>query len=124
MIDTWDKLPLVIGKLSELGYRYNGDQGIKGREAFKRIDSSVPYTHLKSKKMTQYLYVCEKNEPELVRHLLFRKILRGNPGVRVVYSELKWKLGEKHRNNRVAYTDGKTEFIKKMMKEYGGENNE
>ena len=44
--------------------------------------------------------------------LLFRDYLIEHPDVAREYSELKAKLSKLHRNNRVAYTDAKTKFIK------------
>ena len=36
IIETRELLPEISLKLQKLGYRHNGDQGIPGREAFKR----------------------------------------------------------------------------------------
>ncbi len=44
--------------------------------------------------------------------LLFRDYLIEHPNVAREYSELKEKLSEAHRNNRVVYTEAKTNFIK------------
>jgi GrpB-like predicted nucleotidyltransferase (UPF0157 family) len=45
------------------------------------------------------------------KHILFRDWLRSHPADAEAYTELKIRLAEKYRNDRVAYTDGKTEFI-------------
>jgi GrpB-like predicted nucleotidyltransferase (UPF0157 family) len=45
------------------------------------------------------------------KHILFRDWLRAHPADAEAYTELKIRLAEKYRNDRVAYTDGKTEFI-------------
>lgn len=45
------------------------------------------------------------------KHILFRDWLRAHPVDAEAYTELKIRLAEKYRNDRVAYTDGKTEFI-------------
>lgn len=44
--------------------------------------------------------------------LLFRDYLIEHPDLARQYSELKENLSKVHRNNRVAYTDAKTHFIK------------
>jgi GrpB-like predicted nucleotidyltransferase (UPF0157 family) len=42
IIDAKNFFNEIIFKLSHLGYEYAGDQGIKDREAFKRISSYAP----------------------------------------------------------------------------------
>ena len=45
--------------------------------------------------------------------LLFRDYLIEHPDIAKEYSELKERLSGTHHNNRLAYTDAKTDFIKK-----------
>ena len=47
--------------------------------------------------------------------LYFRDYLLLHPGIAKEYSNLKRKLKEKFENDREAYTQGKTEFIKKII---------
>jgi GrpB-like predicted nucleotidyltransferase (UPF0157 family) len=47
--------------------------------------------------------------------LLFRDYLRENTQARKEYEELKYRLAEEFRNDREAYTDGKEEFVKRIM---------
>ncbi|MCE5252432.1 GrpB family protein [bacterium] len=49
--------------------------------------------------------------------LLFRDYLIEHPKVAEEYGNLKIKLSEGHRNDRVAYTKGKTEFIERVTEE-------
>lgn len=46
--------------------------------------------------------------------LLFRDYLREFPQVAREYSELKSRLSDVHQNNRVAYTQAKSDFIKRV----------
>jgi GrpB-like predicted nucleotidyltransferase (UPF0157 family) len=94
-------IPKAIELLSTLGYVHVGDQGIVDREAFK----------YSSDKPAHHLYVSPDDSAEMQRQLLFRNYLRAHPEVAHQYGELKKKLAEQHRNDRVAYTDAKTGFI-------------
>lgn len=88
VIESMEHLPRVIRKLDELGYVHEGNLGIKNREAFARRDIYVPYGSQGNEKFKHYLYVCDKESEEL------------------------------KTNNRNAYTEGKTKFITRVMKEY------
>jgi GrpB-like predicted nucleotidyltransferase (UPF0157 family) len=44
-------------------------------------------------------------------HLLFRDYLRARPEPRDAYADLKTELAERHRDDRLAYTEAKTNFI-------------
>ena len=47
--------------------------------------------------------------------ILFRDYLRAHPEAALEYESLKISLAEKYRNNRDAYTEGKTKFIFKTL---------
>ncbi|TVX93803.1 GrpB family protein [Paenibacillus agilis] len=118
VIESMEYLPKVIKKLEELGYVHEGDLGIKNREAFARKDSCVPYSNEGMVKHAHHLYVCNRESEELKRHIMFRDILRKYPLVVAEYTNLKLQLSNTFRNNRQAYTEGKTEFITRTMNEY------
>ncbi|MBN1891934.1 MAG: GrpB family protein [Clostridiales bacterium] len=52
--------------------------------------------------------------------LYFRDFLRERPDVAFLYEQLKKRLKKKHTHNRDAYTDGKTEFIRRYTDEAKG----
>lgn len=108
----------MIQKLEDLGYIHEGDLGIKNREAFARKDVYVPYSSEGYVKHEHHLYVCNRESDELTRHLKFRDILRRNPILVSEYTDLKIQLSKKFKNNRKAYTEGKTEFVTRIMNEY------
>ncbi|WP_336780928.1 GrpB family protein [Paenibacillus illinoisensis] len=118
VIESMDCLPQVIKKLEELGYIHEGDLGIKNREAFARRDVYVPYTSEGNEKHEHHLYVCNRESEELKRHMMFRDILRKHPLLVSEYANLKFQLANKYRDNRQAYSAGKTEFITRIMNEY------
>ncbi|SCY79860.1 GrpB domain, predicted nucleotidyltransferase, UPF0157 family [Paenibacillus polysaccharolyticus] len=120
VIYSMEYLPGVIQKLEELGYIHEGDLGIKNREAFARKDIYVPYSRESDIKYEHHLYVCNIESEELQRHIMFRDILRKHPLLVSEYSNLKIQLSSEFRNNRKAYTEGKTEFVTRIMEEYKG----
>ncbi|MFH9671693.1 GrpB family protein [Streptomyces sp. NPDC017405] len=91
----------VVAALRPLGYLHEGDLGITGREAFSAPDGAPEH----------HLYVCAADSPELARHLAFRDYLRTHPESVRRYAELKRDLALRHRDDRSAYTEGKTAFI-------------
>ncbi|KIL51140.1 GrpB family protein [Jeotgalibacillus campisalis] len=107
-------LPEVIEKLSEIGYLHVGDQGIKGREAFKRANSAVPLDEKHTMWMAHHLYVCTEDNEELKRHLAFRDYLRANPDTCLAYEKLKHELAGTSPD-RDAYTDGKEAFVLSIL---------
>ena len=52
--------------------------------------------------------------------LYFRDLLRERPDVAQLYEKLKKRLRKKYTHNRDAYTDGKTEFIRRYTDEAKG----
>lgn len=118
VIESMECLPRVIKKLEELGYVHEGDLGIKNREAFARTNVYVPYSNEDNEKYEHHLYVCNSESEELKRHIMFRDILRKYPLLVSEYAKLKIQLSNKFRNNRKAYTEGKTEFVARIMNEY------
>lgn len=62
---------------------------------------------------THHIHMVERHF-EIWERLLFRDYLIEHPDVAKHYSELKIALSEVHRGNRVAYTEAKTDFIRKV----------
>jgi GrpB-like predicted nucleotidyltransferase (UPF0157 family) len=52
--------------------------------------------------------------PEIARLLLFRNTLRANPDAAHEYAKLKRALAEKFRDDREAYAQAKSDFIKSI----------
>ena len=104
--------------LEKLGYYHNGNQGIQGREVFKREKKGENHITLDSIK--HHLYVCHINSDELQRHLIFRDYLRENERERAEYEKLKYKIAEKTNQDRKKYAKLKEvmakEFIELIIK--------
>lgn len=98
-----------IGKhLELLGYTHVGDQGIKGREVFKRQKSFQNHEVLDS--IQHHLYVCHFDNVELRKHLAFRDHLRANEDARNKYEYLKFVIAQKANHDRKTYAKLKEEL--------------
>jgi len=82
VVDDPAKVPEVSRALEPLGYRWRGDLGIPGREAYAQVDvdPALPRHHL--------YCVVEGNRAHL-DHVLLRDLLRQDPEARERYGELK-----------------------------------
>ena len=109
---------IIKTDLELLGYYHNGDQGIAGREVFKRTNEGEQHIILDHVK--HHLYVCHNNSTELHRHLAFRDYLRKHEQARITYEKLKYEIAEKTNQDRKAYADLKEvvarEFIESIIK--------
>jgi GrpB-like predicted nucleotidyltransferase (UPF0157 family) len=105
LLASSELLPIAIERLAELGYSYQGDLGITGREAFKAPADDPPH----------HLYVCSPRSREFERHIAFRDYLRTHPTEAKAYGDLKWSLAAKFREDRDAYVAGKTDFVTRAM---------
>ena len=103
-------LPVVIEKLAAMGYDHRGDLGITGREAFGYNDEDK--AHL----MKHHLYVCNKNNPELRQHLVFRNFLGKNPEYCEKYSRIKIEMARKYPHDIDSYINGKEPVIMEILK--------
>ena len=108
VIESYFDLPKVIELLCEHGFEHRGDQGVEGREAFRR--------NIKDEFMTYHLYVCPKNGKGFLEQMAFRDYLRENEAARNEYAKLKYRLAKEYRNDREAYCDNKTDFVTGILK--------
>ncbi len=65
---------------------------------------------------THHLHLVPINHPEYKAKIAFRDFLRENPKARQEYVALKIKNAKEFRNDREAYTESKTEFVKSSVK--------
>lgn len=97
--------------LESIGYIYEGDLGISGREAFDYKNKS----HL----MVHHLYVCNKDNEELYRHITFRDYLRQHKEDRYRYSSIKKEMALKYPEDIDSYIEGKQPVILDIYKKCG-----
>lgn len=68
---------------------------------------------------THHLHIHD-DEDEVARHLIFRDHLRAHPEAREAYLALKRDLAARFRDDREAYSRGKTEFVDGLVLSLGG----
>jgi GrpB-like predicted nucleotidyltransferase (UPF0157 family) len=96
--------------LEFIGYLYEGDLGISGREAFRYENKP----HL----MKHHLYVCNKENEELHRHITFRDYLRKHKEERDKYCTVKKEMALKYPYDIDSYISGKQPVILEIYKKY------
>ena len=107
VMDSYDVFPAIVARLEKIGFKHNGDQGIKEREVFKRL---VPDDF-----MDYHFYVCPKDSEENRRQTIFRNALLNNKDIADEYGKLKIRLIEEVEGDRALYTDSKTDFILRVI---------
>ena len=102
-----DMLPVAAGpaealaaapRMTALGYRYRGENGISGRFYFEKAVDGRTVAHV---------HMFPLGHPAIRTHLAFRDYLRAHPDAARDYERLKRDLAMKHRNDREAYTDAR-----------------
>lgn len=101
--------------LEELGYYHNGDQGISGREVFKRKGDQDSLSELDT--ISHHLYICHIDNQELKRHLVFRDYLRIDEEARNAYAKLKEEIAVKAGQDRKRYAELKQEAARDFVEQ-------
>jgi GrpB-like predicted nucleotidyltransferase (UPF0157 family) len=103
-------------RLESIGYYHNGNQGINGREVFKRKKETSEKV---LDEIQHHLYVCKFDCLELHRHILFRNYLRKSVEAKIFYSNQKKAIAEESKNDRKKYAKLKeiklTSFINDII---------
>lgn len=86
--------------LEKIGYYHHGNQGLEGREVFKR---SGQLRNEVLDLILHHLYVCPMHSKALERHLLSRNHLRKNEAARIKYQQMKYELAEQANQDRKKY---------------------
>lgn len=105
VVESDDDVPEAIARLKAIGYRARGNLGVDGREAFAWPEGEKRH----------HLYVSPTTSAELRAQVAFRDRLRSDPAVAADYVALKRELAARYRDDRPAYTDGKTDFIESTL---------
>jgi GrpB-like predicted nucleotidyltransferase (UPF0157 family) len=105
VVHSAEEVPVAIERLRKLGYVYQGDKGISGREAFLWPSHSPAH----------HLCVVVAGSKPLADHIHFRDYLRSDPQAAREYGELKRALADEHRNDREGYTGAKDNFISQAL---------
>jgi GrpB-like predicted nucleotidyltransferase (UPF0157 family) len=97
-----------IAALESAGYLYRGEEGLPGREYFVRNGPDGRRTH--------HLHLVVKDGDFWISHLAFRDYLRRSPARMAAYAALKQDLATRYPNDRLAYTEGKADFIDETLR--------
>jgi GrpB-like predicted nucleotidyltransferase (UPF0157 family) len=97
----------IIPALERAEYIHRGDQGIPGREFFRRGRPRAYHLHLTAVG-TGFWH----------EHLDFRELLRSDAGVRDAYGTLKRDLASRYPLDREAYIEGKGPFVREALRRW------
>jgi len=104
-VERFEEGVVCIKPMENLGYIYNGENGIPRRHYFDKGDPTAYHLHM-----------LEQDSDEWKKHITFRDFLRNNEEAAKEYARLKQQLAVKFRHDRLSYTNGKSEFIKHILK--------
>jgi GrpB-like predicted nucleotidyltransferase (UPF0157 family) len=102
-----DSVRAVIERLAAIGYRWRGDLGVRGREAFQLTrDEGLPPHHL---------YLVVENCRAHADHFLLRDLLRQDSGARARYAALKRRNAELADRDIDVYVAAKARFVAELL---------
>jgi len=102
------RLPEYIAAISAAGYTHRGEQGVPGREFFRRGDPRAWHVHLSWRQSREWR-----------GKLRFRDRLRAEPGLHAEYAALKRRLAAQYPFDRESYISAKDPFIRSVLQEGG-----
>jgi GrpB-like predicted nucleotidyltransferase (UPF0157 family) len=101
VFDKAESFPEISRRLAAIGYYHNGNQGIPGREVFKRNPAAARHKVLDT--IAHHLYACPTHGSELQKHILFRDWLLANADARAAYENLKYQIAEEAGQDKKLY---------------------
>ena len=93
-----------VAALVRAGYVHRGEQGIPGREFFRRGEPRAYHLHL-----------AVQHGAFWREHLAFRDALRADTAVRDAYAALKLDLARRFPRDRESYIEGKGAFVRQVV---------
>jgi GrpB-like predicted nucleotidyltransferase (UPF0157 family) len=88
-------------QLEKIGYYHAGNQGIIGREVFKKKPKLLPNSVLDT--ISHHLYVCQRENEEMHKHIAFRNYLLKNEEAIRAYEKLKFEIAIEASQDRKKY---------------------
>jgi GrpB-like predicted nucleotidyltransferase (UPF0157 family) len=107
VVDSDDDVRAAIGRLASLGYRWRGDLGVVGRQAFEPPTDVVLPTH--------HLYVVVDRNRAHLDHVLLRDLLRADPEARQRYAALKRANLARAGGDIDVYVAAKAAFVAELL---------
>jgi GrpB-like predicted nucleotidyltransferase (UPF0157 family) len=102
-----DDVREVVRRLAGIGYRWRGDLGVPGREAFAAPNEEGLPPH--------NLYLVVKNNKAHVDHWLLADALRNDAGARDRYAELKSRNARLSNDDMEFYVAAKARFVADLL---------
>jgi GrpB-like predicted nucleotidyltransferase (UPF0157 family) len=99
-----DERAAAIAALQAGGYVHRGEQGISGRDFFRRGEPRQYHVHLAAIDSSFWR-----------DHRAFRDYLRAHPNAAAAYAKLKQELAARHPLDRESYIEGKTGFVEGIL---------
>jgi GrpB-like predicted nucleotidyltransferase (UPF0157 family) len=107
VVASEDDVRRVIERLAAIGYRWRGDLGVTGREAFQPMrDEGLPPHHL---------YLVAENNKAHLDHWLLRDLLRQDAQARARYAALKRRNVELANNDMDVYVGAKAKLVAELL---------
>jgi GrpB-like predicted nucleotidyltransferase (UPF0157 family) len=106
--------PGLVEPITSLGYVYWADNPRKDRMFF--VKGMPPF----GPRRTHHVHV--RTPADALAEITFRDALRGDARLAQEYEHLKEELAKRHSENREAYTDGKAEFVAKVLAQVASNN--
>ena len=104
VVRTFEEGFACVAPLRAMGYWYAGEFGITGRHLFVK---GSPRTH--------HAHMLVEGSKEALRHLAVRDVLRADPEAAARYAALKRTLATRFGDDREAYSDAKTAFMRELF---------
>ena len=109
-VRSLEDTPALVARLETIGYEYvpELEQQMPFRRYFRKLTGG---------QRTHQIHLVERSDAAFWdRHVLFRDYLRAHPEVAERYTRLKYEVSDRFREDRVAYTDAKTDFIAEVVR--------
>ncbi|MHC4609427.1 MAG: GrpB family protein [Planctomycetota bacterium] len=95
------------------------DLEVRGYEYVPEYEDQLPerryFRKPRDAARTHHLHCVVAGDDLWCQQLTFRDYLRAYPEAAAAYSELKQRLASRHRNDRVAYSEAKTTFVRSIL---------
>ena len=102
----------LVPILESRGFEYRASDDLPDRHFFRRIVGGLRMHHVS---------VAEPGSRHFRNTIVFRNALRASPELAKRYADLKYQLARDVGTVRLAYLNGKTDFILSVLQEWGGE---
>lgn len=106
-----EQMPPALAALERAGFEFRPEVSSAHRLFLRKLDEAGRRTH--------HLHIHD-NADEVHRHVMFRDCLRHDAGIRAAYLAHKEDLATRFREDRGAYSRGKSDFIDQVIRAAGG----